>query len=95
MLNSHLLIYNYTYYNLETSEFWSHWFPATNPSSPQVNGLFFNPGTRRDICRGIRLKNIGIKFDSYLFGGVKNITSDTPEWMTVRCGDPKCLSFEG
>ena len=22
----------------DTDEFWSHWFEATNPSSPQVNG---------------------------------------------------------
>ncbi|CAG5104870.1 Oidioi.mRNA.OKI2018_I69.chr1.g1622.t1.cds [Oikopleura dioica] len=78
----------------DDSEFLSHWFEATNPSSPEVNGLFFNPGTRRDICRGIRLKNMGYDFSSYLFGGEKNVTSATPDWMTVRCGDPNCHTFE-
>merc|ERR1712176_203784 len=78
----------------DETEFWSHWISATNPSSPQVNGLFFNPGTRRDICRGLRLKNLGYSFSSYLFGGEKNISSATPDWMTVRCADKQCRRFE-
>ena len=82
------------FYFLEENEFWSPWLSATNPSSKEVNGLFFNPGTRRDICTGFRLQNRGFTFSSYLFGGSKNVTSSTPDWMTLRCADVDCKSYE-
>ena len=81
---------------LETEEFWSHWFPATNPTTPEVNALFFNPGTRRDICHGLRISMAAFyEFSSSLMGGEDDKYEDVPDWMTVKCADHDCTRFEG
>ena len=78
----------------DDEEFLSPWIDATNSATKEVNGLYFNPGTRRDICTGYRLQNVGYDFDSHLFDGRKNITNLKPDWMSLRCGDTNCKTFE-
>jgi len=80
-----------------TEKFWTHWFSTRYPGG--VNPVFFEPGWRTDLCRGLRLKIAAPEFPfvSFIMGQNNGNFSELPfipSSTEVRCKDKQCRKFE-